>query len=191
MGAIIASATGNDPRGILGIKTPKVDPAAYEAPGADDLRTRINAILDSYMTKNGYAQYIPRDKRPYEYLSPEEQAQVKERKAGQGLANNVDPEKPEPAKPDAAAQARDPELVLQENKDPMESPDVAPRYNTAAFAAALKAKREGVDPTELALTAPRALAQQNQAAQAQALADVQNFIRTGSLRKQIAGGRPY
>lgn len=172
---------------LFGIKKPEVDQSAYQVPDYDNLMTRFMAVLDGYMKDKGFDKHIPADRRPYEYLSPEEQAATREQQAqaasSEDKGEKVAPVKPKPAKPEQATEAEDPQMVTQDARQP----ELMPRYTNAAFAAALKAKREGVDPTELALTAPKALAEQNVAQQQQAMNDISNFIRNGRRVRRAYG----
>ena len=74
-----------------GVKDAEVDKEQFKDPYADALRTRLLGIIDNYIKDKGIDALVPKEKRPYEWLTPEERAQVMEHKAelaqqGQGDA---------------------------------------------------------------------------------------------------------
>ncbi len=183
---------------LLGIKKPKVDENAYQDPYAPELRSRLLAIVDSYIKKKGIDAFIPEENRPYEYQSDDERAQIRDRKDtlqyGEHTDPNNDPRFYYPTAPRTPKDENAIKPVETVRPEPEEAPvadspsatinqgqgqQLVSRYAKAALAAKLEAQRMGADPEALALAAPKELSAANQAQQQQQLDDVVNFIREG------------
>jgi len=178
---------------VAGIKDVKVDKEQFKDPYSGELRTRLLGIIDKYIKEKGIDALIPKENRPYEYLTDEERAEVMQHKAelaeqGQTEGNRqkdggryyypgapigtVGPGKPEEVSGEEAPDAEDP-------KDSQPASLLAQKYARAGLAARLQSQRAGLDPTGLSLVPPKALATQNQAQQGQQLEDLMNYIRLG------------
>lgn len=189
---------------IFGIKKPHVDQTKYQDPYAPEWRARMMSIVDGYIKDKGLDKNIPHENLPYEYLSPDERAQIDQKKqqlfdAGNNDANagyyptanyphsidgqgdsliDLSPPGSRPVKPPTP---RDPEDELSRvniNNNPTPG-DVPQRYSKAAMAAALQARQYGVDPDTLDITPPKALGEQNQQAQQDQLTSILDYIRGG------------
>jgi hypothetical protein len=201
MGKIVDafSSGGSDPA-----YTP--NPESYEYPRADELAVRFFAILDNYIKERGIDALIPKSNRPYEYLSPTEQAGIREEVVHQaglpedefrppvpwtpGYASYVPltqveeetgeikpEEKAEEAKPAEPVEPPKPERQSRSTESTDDGLDKD--YSDAALAASLTAQRLGIGNERPLFTAPQEFYEQDDEQKKAALQEVTNFIYGG------------
>lgn len=181
--------------GISGIGKPEnvARREDFQVPYADDLRSRLFAIIDNYVRGQGMDRFMTPESRPYEYRDADQRGAWREQSGGNrpSLSNGLffDPQKPRPLSEIVGENVRQNPMPASIDQV-RELPEETKKYQRDAMGAKLAAEQAGITAGQ-PMTAPREFQMQDDGRRQEEVERLKNFIneqRTGKMRARSSYG---